>query len=98
MVIKKAAFENTREEEDRKDDVFTVRVNADERAMLERMKQIFDTKQDSTALKSTFAVGYHVIHTMFGAPFAQYLFKKDRVRLTDYESVPDFLNNGVRHK
>lgn len=71
--------------EEKKADTFTVKVNPQERATIEELKEIFNVKSDSKALKMAGLVGYKVLLGAFGKPLLLYLFKKDRVKLEDYK-------------
>ena len=73
--------------ENKKDDTFTVKLNKDERELLERMKESLDIKSDSKALKLFALIGFKSATSMFSEPFLKYLFKKDRVRLSDYKNI-----------
>jgi len=51
---------------EKKADTFTTRINAEERQMLERAKQVFQLpmeKSDSKAWKMLALVGYNVLHS-----------------------------------
>ena len=65
---------------DSKSDTFTVRLNEQERAWLEEIKENFDIKSDSTALKLAAFVGKNVLHQMFTPQLLKWLFKKERAR------------------
>lgn len=57
------AFYPTKLEEDRKDDVFAVKLSKDgkERELLEQCKQVIEQEKDSTALKQLAWIGAKVI-------------------------------------
>jgi hypothetical protein len=67
-------------------DTFTVRLNEDERKLLNQAKKDLDIKADSTALKELGWIGLNVLHRTFGKKNLRYLFKKDRQRLSDFEN------------
>lgn len=73
-------------------ETFTVRLNKKEREMLEDLKRMMDIKSDGKALKiAGLIIGRNVLHSLFGAKILAYLFKKDRLRLSDFvdlESKP----------
>lgn len=84
--IQKAPFRKYNLEEDfTKKDVFSVRVNKEERAIIEDIKEMLDIKSDSTALKFAAEVGRNVLLNTFGKDRLRYLFKNDRHRLSDYK-------------
>lgn len=69
------------EEKKERDDTFiNIRMNKSEMAMLRELKDIFDTDQNTTALKATVEIGYNVLHSHFSGTTLQRLFKKERVR------------------
>ncbi len=88
MPIKKAPFRSYTLEEDKKDrpDIFTVRLNKEERAWLEEVKEDLNIKSDSKALKIGAFIGKNVLHTLFTRPILRYLFKKDRQKLEDFKN------------
>lgn len=93
MVINKKPFVAYKDEKDRKDKYgrpFTVRLNAKEQAELNMFKAAADIKQDGTALKVLAHVGYIVLHSTLGHATLRWLFKKERVRWTDYEDTEKY--------
>ena len=74
-----------------KEDIFTVRCNPEERQLVNWGKKAFDIKSDSKALKALAAVGKNVLRGTFSDKFLQYMFKKDRERLSDYKDIQEFL-------
>lgn len=86
MTLKKAPFERTRLEEDDTGETFTVRINKKEREWLDGIKKDFDIKSDSRALKMVAKIGTNVLHSTFSDGMLRYLFKKDRTRLSDFDS------------
>jgi len=76
------------EEAEGSGDIISVRLNAEERQILNEMKSILDIKSDGKLLKLlAFAVGRNVLHDTFGEPLLKYLFKKDRSRLSDFTDI-----------
>lgn len=71
-----------------KSDTFNVRMGKKylSRDDLEWLKEALDVRGDSTALKIAAMVGKNVLQNHFGKPILQYLFKKDRDRLSDERS------------
>lgn len=73
------AWHDTRlDSEKEKDDIVSVRLNPEERKMVDHLKKVLNVKADATALKIGATVGKNVIHTMFGDKISKYLFKKER--------------------
>lgn len=60
MPIKQEPFRAYHEK--KKTDSFTVRLNKEERDLLERCKQLIEQEKDSTALKTLAFIGAKVIH------------------------------------
>jgi len=89
MTLKKQPF--VKQNLKPKEDTFTVRCNADDRELINWGKKVFDIKSDSKALKALASVGRNVLHGTFSDRFLQYLFKKDRERLTDYKDTSELL-------
>ncbi len=86
MAIKKEAFRDYALDEDKiKPDIFSVRLNKEERDLLEEIKKNFNIKSDSKALKVSARIGYNVIRGMLGPKVMRYLFKKKRDKLEDYK-------------
>lgn len=86
-MLEKKPFVNYTLDEDKKDDggtVFSLRLNAEEYEKLKRAKDWFDTDQNSTAVKILVDVGYNVLQGQFSAGVLGWLFKKDRVRVSDW--------------
>lgn len=75
-----------RKDENKKIDSFTTRLNNDERDWLNAQKKILNIKGDSTAMKVLAVAGSNVLHNTFGDRYLKYLFKKDREKLSDYET------------
>lgn len=88
MPIKKKPFVSYTLEEDQKEksDIVAVRLNKEERAELEEVKEDLNIKSDSKALKiSGLKIGRNVIQSTFTRPLLKYLFKKDRQKLEDFK-------------
>lgn len=89
-MIKKEPFTRYKLDEELQDDegeTFTVRLNAIERAWLDELKRDLDIKSDGKALKlAGLIIARNVLHSTFTPKLLRYLFKKDRVRLSDYEN------------
>lgn len=70
-----------------KADTFTVRLNEEERKLLEELKEDLNINSDSKALKvSGLIIGRNVLHSTFGRSLLKYLFKKDRQKLEDFKN------------
>lgn len=86
MTIENPPFVRQTLGEKSKEDTFTVRVNDEERKMLEEIKEVLNIKSDGKALKIAARVGYNVLHTTFGRELLLYLFKKERLKLEDFKN------------
>lgn len=64
-------------------DTFTVRMNKEEREMLESAKQILNIPFDSKALKFCARVGLNVLLTTFGKEGMAYLLSQERRKLEE---------------
>lgn len=90
MALERPAFTPLRLEEERKKDkdkVFTVRLNAQEIAWLEEIKEDLNIDSDGKALKMAAFIGRRVLHSHFGRDFLKYLFSGNRERLSDYKRL-----------
>jgi hypothetical protein len=79
----KPAFTPTKLEEERSvkhNDTVNVRLNSQERAMIEDTKHLLRMNNDSTALKLLAEIGHHVLHTTFSAGVLGYIASYRRVR------------------
>ena len=88
MSIEKVPFRNYTLDEDKKKEAsekFSIRLNAQERLMLDKIKEYLNIAEDSTALKISAEIGLNVLHSTFGEPILKWLFKKDRIKLQDYK-------------
>lgn len=86
-MIEKENFRSyTLDEEKEEGDVISIRLNPEEKAWLEEIKEDFDVKSDGKALKFAAFVGKNVIQQAFGRRLLRFLFKKERQRLTDYKN------------
>ena len=72
-------------QEGKKEDTFTVRMNPQERAWLQEIKEDLDIKSDGKALKMGAFIGRNVIQGTFTRAFLKYLFKKERSRFSEVE-------------
>lgn len=79
---KRMTFQSTRLEEE-KEDIISVRLNAEERALVDSLKKTFNVKSDSKALKIGAFVGKNVIHNTLGEGLSRYLFKNERAKSED---------------
>lgn len=71
----------------KKADIFTVRLNKDERKDLEEIKEDLNIKSDSKALKiAGLTIGRNVLQRIFSRSLLRYLFKKDRLKLDDFKN------------
>lgn len=93
MPLKMPPFTSTRLEEERmldKGRVITMRLNEEESAILERMKNLFDTPSDGTAIKLCWFRGWKCITDTFSDEDLRWLSRLDRSRL----NVPKELMGG----
>lgn len=86
MSIEKPPFIRQTLGDDPKADTFTVRLNPEERAMLEELKELLNVAQDSKALKIAARVGLNVLQRTFSKELLAYLFKKERTKLEDFKN------------
>ena len=73
------------EEDFTKNEIFSVRLNKEERALIDHIKAVIDLKSDSTALKFAAKRGWNVLLRTFGEDELRYLIKKERHRLSNYK-------------
>ena len=86
----KTPFYPTRSEEERAQDTretFTISINAEERLMLDQLKELLNIKSDGKALKIGATIGLNVILALFPAPIRNWLFNVNRQKLTDFKSL-----------
>ncbi len=85
-MIKNPPFHRTKlDDEQIEGDWVNVRLNKLERTLLEEIKEDFNIKADARALKLSAFIGRNVTQSLFSRKMLQYLFKKDRQRLEDYQ-------------
>jgi hypothetical protein len=70
-------------------DIFTISLNHDERAILERLKLLLNVKSDGKALKLGAKVGLNVLQTLFSEVDMRYISSSDRQRLSDFKKLPE---------
>lgn len=80
MSLKKEPFRSyTLDEENKeKPDVFTIRLNAEEREVLNKCKRLIEQPKDGTALKTLAWIGAKVIHDEKTLYLIETLFKNKR--------------------
>ena len=83
MPLTKESFRSYSLKEERRGEVISVRINAQERAILDQLKEDLNIKADSKALKIGALVGLNVLHSLFTRKILRYLFKKERSKLED---------------
>ena len=84
MTLEKEPFRAyTLEEERGVGEIISVRLNAQERAILNEIKEDLNIRADSKALKIGAFVGLNVLHSLFSRKILRYLFKKERSKLGD---------------
>lgn len=60
-MIEQQPFTRTKLDEEKREDVFAVKLNEQERALLEKMKGVIEQEKDSTALKQLAWIGTKVL-------------------------------------
>lgn len=89
MGLIRKPFENYTLEEEKKDEkseVISIRLNTEERAMIEETKALFNIQHDAKAIKLLMKWSYFVIHGKSIADIFKYLFKKERAKRIDSDS------------
>ena len=76
----KVPFRTYTLEEDKEDlgEVISLRINKEERALLEELKSLMNFTADAKAIKSSLVLAKNVIHGTFTAPFFRYLTSSTR--------------------
>jgi formamidopyrimidine-DNA glycosylase len=92
-MIEKKPF--TRMHEKKKHDTFTVRVNEEERLMIDSAKVLLDLESDSTTLKVLATVGLNVLNTTFSSKTLKYLTSAKRNRLSETIEFKEDLKKNV---
>jgi len=85
MVLKKELFVNYTLGEDKRGapDIPSLRLNKEERAMLEECKKILEQPKDSTCIKQLMAIGANVLHdNLIGGILGAVFINKRRNRRT----------------
>ena len=83
-------FEPKRTEEERSEDksvVISLRINEEEKALIEKAKKLLDIESDTKALKIMARIGLNVIQNTFSEEIVKYLSASKRERKSDYEKV-----------
>jgi hypothetical protein len=75
------------DEEDKSQDVVSIRLNQDERDILDKFKKLFDVKSDGKMLKMGFIVGTNVLQRDFPPKILRYIISNERIKLSDYENI-----------
>ena len=90
MTMIKKPFQNYTLEEDKvkdaKSEIISIRLNVEERAMINETKALFNIEADAKAIKLLMKWSYFVIHGKSIADIFKYLFKKERKKMVDSES------------
>ena len=66
--------------------ILTVRLNAEEYNELKGFMKDLNISNPSKSLKIALKISKSVLHGIFGTAILRYLFKKDRVKLSDTET------------
>lgn len=92
MNIEQAPFRKYNlDEEGKRVDSFTIRLNAEERAQFEQDKKVIQQTKDSTAMKQLAYIGAKVIHSQNIADILQVIIgnkrKNKRLNIVDFEQT-----------
>lgn len=87
MPVSNTPFIRMKLDEEERADVITVRLNQEERAILEEFKKKIKQNKDSTAFKLGFLTGANVIHTNFSGLIGVRLFKKQSRKVAKLANV-----------
>ena len=82
-MLERPPFTATRTEEERAKDKgrhMTIRLNAEEAAWLEEVKEVLDTESDGATMKLCAALGWRVLQNDLGADTLRWLSRRDRSR------------------
>jgi hypothetical protein len=63
----------------------SVRINEQEKAMIDKLRDLLDIEGDSKALKKGAEIGLNVLLGVFGEKMIKYLCEGNRERKSDYE-------------
>lgn len=63
-----------------KQDVVTLRLNSEERALLGELKRLFNERKDGTAIKKCLEISLHVVKNNFGDKIMHYFTQSKRER------------------
>ena len=88
MPIEKQPFRKYNlDEENKKQDIITIRLNQEERSILNKFKILFDVKSDGKMIKMGFIIGTNVLQRDFPPKILRYLMKGERIKLSDYDDI-----------
>jgi len=82
MALEQEPFTRYDDKPERDNSTFTIRLSKEEHEWLFQCMELLDVKIRATALKALAEMGKNVLLTTFPSNL-KYLFKKDRVRLSD---------------
>lgn len=92
-MIKKKPFVNYLTEEEReakklkeKSEIISLRINEEERQIINVTKDLFNIDHDAKAIKLLMKWSYFVIHGRSTADLFRYLFKKNRAKKHDFDN------------
>ena len=89
-MIEKAKFNSFEVNSDYvKEDIISVRLNKEERAWLEEIKEDLNIRSDGKALKLSSFIGKNVVQAMFTRKILTYLFSDQRVKLNEIEDTKE---------
>jgi len=84
MEIEKEPFVRYKLEEEKEQEegeVFSVRLNKEEREWLNEIKEDLNIAQDGKALKTAAFIGKNVLQALFSKKILKYMFKNERKKL-----------------
>lgn len=84
MGVERPAFTRTRLDEEREGDKYrqvSLKLNQEEAALLDEIKDTLDTPVDSYAIKICWQLGWQVLQRDLGPDNLRWLSRRDRVRL-----------------
>ena len=91
MPIKQKPFRKYNLEEEKHQDTFTIRLNKEERIVLEKCKKVLEQRKDGTAFKQMALLGANVLHDNLIGGILQVVFinkrKNKRIGIVEYEQM-----------
>lgn len=91
MTLEKKPFVSYTLDEDKKEEsseVLTIRINKDERALIDELKALMNFNNDAKAIKAGMQIAKNIIHGTFGAVFFRYLTSSTRRKPIQEDQQP----------